>query len=303
MCYTILKEERDRAMGIKKWIEKNAAKLDGKAVAVSGSTGGLGTELCAYLAALGANLILLNRSEKKSLAQIKSLNARFPEISVSFIKADMEDIFSVKAACDALLQIKVDFLILNAGAYAIPRKKCSTGYDNVFMINFLSPYYLARRLFEPIHERGGRIVFVSSIAHNYSKTDVDDIDFSTRSRASLVYGNAKRFLTYSISELYGDTDAISITHPGITFTNITAHYPKLIFAIIKYPMKLIFMRPRRAALSILSGVFSPTKKREWIGPRFFNIWGLPNKKSLTTAKDDEVRQICDIANRLYEEIK
>ena len=201
------------------------------------------------------------------------------------------------------MQTNVDFLILNAGAYAIPRKKCSTGYDNVFMINFISPYYIARELFDSIRKRGGRIVFVSSIAHNYSKTDTADIDFSNRERASLVYGNAKRFLTYSASELYGDSGAISITHPGITFTNITAHYPKLIFAIIKYPMKLIFMKPSRAALSILSGIFTPTAKREWIGPNFFNVWGLPKKKCLTTAKDDEIRQICDTAERLYEEIK
>ena len=286
-----------------KWIEKNTARLDGKTVAVSGSTGGIGKKLCEHLAALGASLILINRSEEKSRIQSEKLKECFPEIRVTYITADMEDIFSVKSATDALLQINVDILILNAGAYAITRKKCSTGYDNVFMINFLSPYYIAKRLFDSIRERGGRIIFVSSIAHNYSKTDLSDIDFSTRKRASLVYGNAKRFLTYSISELYGDSGVISITHPGITFTNITAHYPKLIFAIIKYPMKLIFMKPHRAALSVLSGIFTPTLRSEWIGPRFFNIWGLPKKKSLTTAKDDEVRQICDIANRLYEEIK
>ena len=46
------------------------------------------------------------------------------------------------------------------------------------------------------------------------------------------------------------------TDMKLTFTNITAHCPKLIFAIIKYPMKIIFMKPRKAALSIVAKLFS-----------------------------------------------
>ena len=45
-----------------------------------------------------------------------------------------------------------------------------------------------------IEARGGRIVAVSSIAHNYSEIDERDVDFSTRRKASIVYGNAKRYL-------------------------------------------------------------------------------------------------------------
>jgi len=289
-------------MRISKWLENNTERLDGKKVAVTGSTGGLGKELCRHLAALGASLILVDRNIEKSRAFADELRAAFPEVSITHITANMEDMTSVKAAAEALLQINVDFLILNAGAYAIPRKKCGTGFDNVFQINFLSPYYLSRRLFPSVSERGGRIVTVSSIAHNYSETDFDDIDFSTKKKASLVYGNAKRFLTYSLSELYGDTGSLGITHPGITFTNITAHYPKLIFAIIKYPMKVIFMSPRRASLSILYGIFTPTGKREWIGPRLFNVWGLPKRKRLNTAGDDEIRRIADKAEELYKSL-
>jgi hypothetical protein len=133
-------------------------------------------------------------------------------------------------------------------------------------------------------------------------TDISDIDFSTRKKASLVYGNAKRYLMYSLSEEFGDTGALAITHPGITFTGITSHYPKLIFAIIKHPMKLIFMPPKKAALSILLGLFLPTARSEWIGPRLFNVWGMPKKKCLTTAKEDEVRHIQKTARDIYTQL-
>ena len=286
-------------MTIKKWLEKHTERLAGRTVALSGSTGGIGRELVKILASLGADLILLDRNPKKSHALIDEAKKLFPNLRASHITIDMEDIASVKAACDALSQTKVDFLILNAGAYAIPRKKCDTGFDNVFQINFISPYYMARRLYQEISKSGGRIVAVSSIAHNYSKSDEGDLDFSSRTRASLVYGNAKRYLTYSLSDRYAKSGALAIAHPGITFTNITAHYPPVIFALIKYPMKIIFMKPRRAALSIISGIFTPTAKCEWIGPRFFNVWGLPKRKRLTTADKEEIKRISENADKIF----
>ena len=143
---------------------------------------------------------------------------------------------------------------------------------------------------------------VSSIAHNYSKIDVNDIDFSNCKAASKVYGNAKRFLTFSLYSLFNNDKTLSIVHPGITLTNITAHYPKLIFAVIKHPMKIIFMSPKKAALCIIYGVFNGCHNREWIGPRVFNIWGIPKKQTLNTCTKDEAKQICEISEKIYNDI-
>lgn len=291
-------------MGIKRWLLKNTESLVGKRVAITGSTGGLGRQLCLHLGALGAELILLNRSEKRTGEQIAELLRELPELRVSFIPLDLEDAVSVKATTERLKECVPDFLIHNAGAYSIPRRVCSTGYDNVFQINFVSPYYMTRELLPFISERGGGVVVVGSIAHNYSRIDESDLDFSTRGRASLVYGNAKRHLMYSVAALSEEyRGAVSVTHPGITFTNITAHYPKVIFALIKYPMKVIFTRPRKASLSILKGVFEPTVGAFWIGPRGFNIWGYPNKKALKSASDAERAVIVKRAEEVYEKMK
>ena len=274
--------------------------LTNKTVAISGSTGGIGKELCAHAAALGAaELILLDRNAERSRALADELSARFPALSIRRITVDMEDIELVRHAADELLTTPPDYLILNAGAYSIPRHKCSTGFDNVFQINFLSPYFLARKLLPTIAERGGKIVAVGSIAHNYSKADPKDIDFSTRTKASKVYGNAKRYLMYSLWGLDEFRNNIAIAHPGITFTNITAHYPKLIFAIIKHPMKIIFMKPKKASLSIMEALFCDCEKNEWIGPRLFNVWGKPKKQKVKTATPDEASAICATAERLY----
>ena len=94
-----------------------------------------------------------------------------------------------------------------------------------------------------------------------------------------------------------------MVHPGITFTGITAHYPKLIFSLIKHPMKIIFMKPKKAALCILKGVFEATDYHHWIGPKLFNIWGLPENKALKTCSEAESRQIFTEAEKIYNKIK
>ncbi len=277
------------------WLKRNAPALSGKTVAVSGATGGLGNALCRHLAMLGASLIMLDRNRERSESFAEKLKAEFPELKTRYIHLDLEDIDSVKATAEELKINPPDFLILNAGAYHIPRKICKTGYNNVFQINFSSPYYIADALRDRISAKGGKIIAVGSIAHSYSEADGNDIDFSSRTKSSLVYGNAKRYLMYSISELCDSS--VVIAHPGITFTNITAHYPKLIFAIIKHPMKVIFMKPKRASLSVIYAMAKDVPEFSWAGPRIFGIWGLPKVSKLKKISVRERKIILDTARK------
>ena len=289
---------------MEKWIKQNTSALCGKTVAVTGSTGGLGRALCLHLAALGANLILVDRNAARSEAFRDEMRQTYPKISVRCINADLESLSSVAHATTLLQNEPLDVFIHNAGAYAIPRRITESGFDNVFQINFVAPYYMIKHLLPTLRKRGGRVVAVGSIAHNYSKVDRACIDFRNRRQASRVYGNAKRYLTYSLLELFRhERDAtLAITHPGIAFTNITAHYPKLIFALIKHPMKVIFMKPKKACLSILKGVFDACGESEWIGPRLFDVWGYPRKKPLRTASATERDFIFTTAERIFSEI-
>lgn len=287
-------------MNINKWIGDNASSLNGKRIAISGSTGGIGRELCKIILRLGGDIIMLDRSRERALALKKELHSTFPNAGIEYMHLDLEDIACVRTVTDALIADTPDFLILNAGAYHIPRKTCALGYNNILQINYVSPYYMARSLLPSIKARGGRIIAVGSIAHRYSETDDNDYDFSLRSASSLAYGNAKRRLMYSFAEL---GDGAYIAHPGITFTNITAHYPKLIFAIIKHPMKVIFMKPKAACLSIVKAMFADIEPMSWIGPEIFDIWGRPSIKPLGRIKESERKKISAFAEKCYKEMK
>lgn len=292
-------------MMIKRFLSRHTQSLDGVCVAITGPTGGLGTELCRHLAALGATLVLLDRNAEKSAALQQELTAQFPSVRLRRIPLDLADMASVRAAVRELRTLPVDVLIHNAGAYSIPRRTCDTGLDNVFQINAAAPYYLTRELLPLLRERHGRVVMVSSIAHDYAVTDPADPDFATRRPARLVYGNAKRRLMFALWDLFRDErDAsLAVAHPGITFTNITAHYQKLVFALIKHPMKVIFMKPRTACLGLLLGVFEPTGYREWITPRVFDVWGLPSRRRLRTGSDEEIAAVAAQMDALYRAIQ
>ncbi len=282
------------------WFKKNTVNLYGERVALTGATGGLGEAWCRWLLRLNASLILINRNAERAEQLRTKLLMQYPNAEITLLTADMEQIDDVEAVCTKLEKIGFDYLLLNAGAYAIPRHKCPTGYGNVFQINFASPYYMVRRLLPYIKEHQAHTVAVGSIAHNYSKTDADDIDFSSRKAASKVYGNAKRYLMFSLYELAQmEQISLSVTHPGISFTGITDHYPKWLFFFIKHPMKWIFMKPKKASLCLLAGMFEPTDYMEWIGPRFFDVWGLPKKKKLKTCTRAESRLIAERAEAVY----
>ena len=289
-------------MRIDSWIKKNCHSLKGKLIAINGATGDIGKETCFILASLGANLLLLNRNKNKSNLLKEKISERYSDIKVDELFVDLEDFSSVKEVCKKLDKYEIDILILNAGAYKIGKRKTDIGYDNVFQINFISQYYMARKVLEKMKERSsGKIVAVSSIAHNYSKINETDIDFYNNHKASKVYGNSKRFLMFSLYELFKDVKGVelAIVHPGISYTNITSHYPKLVFMLIKYPMKIIFHKPSKACLSVIQGVFDSNEYHTWIGPRIFDIWGYPRQKKLNTCSIVESKKIKEISENIY----
>ncbi len=292
-------------MKIEKWINENTSSLLGKNIAITGTTGGLGQEICQHLASLGANLILMDRNKQRSQDHKEQLSKMFPNIEVSCINVDLENIESVKASIESIIEYNIDIFIHNAGAYNIPRHKCSTGYDNIYQINFVSPYYITRELLPTLKKKHGRVVIVGSIAHAGSKINENDIDFISVKSAEKVYGNSKRYLMFALHELFKNEPDVNfaITHPGITLTNIMSNYPKIISKIIKYPMKVIFISPRLAALSVIKGVFENTEYHSWVGPRILNIWGLPSKKQLKSCSAEESKKIAKIAEEVYKHCK
>ncbi len=289
-------------MNFKRYIEKNLSTLSGRCIAITGAAGGIGREICRILLSLGASLVVVDRNPKKQQALIEQLSAEYPSGEIHRELCDMQSVEEARDLGERLKKYSLYALILNAGAYSIPRYKTDFGYDNVYTINYISPLIIADALEKEIASRGGKIIAVGSIAHRYSRIDRADIDFSTRKKASLVYGNSKRYLMYTLMRRAAEGAPYAIAHPGITFTGITSHYPKLIFAMIKHPMKIIFMKPRTAALSIVLPLFREMGEYSWCGPAVFDIWGKPRIKKLGIKDKTEIDFADSVSKKILSEL-
>lgn len=273
-----------------------------KKIAITGSTGGLGEKICDLLAERGYDLVLVDRNPKKSRDNAERIKAKYPSVSIGFAPCDLEDMKSVKKAAEILKAEEVDALVLNAGIYNVPVYKCESGYDNVFQVNFVSQYYLARKL-SLISKALKKVVAMSSIAHDFSKTDAGDIEFSSRSSSSKKYGNSKRYLTFALSKYFENEETkLCIVHPGVTLTNMTNHYPKAINWLVKIGIKVLFPSPKKAVKSVIMALSEDCGYLEWIGPSVFNVWGKPKKSALKTSDEEEINRINETAEQIYKRI-
>ncbi len=293
-------------MNITKWIKNNCDDLTGKRVVITGATGGLGKEICYLFAELNADITLACRNPKLADALKAELNEKYPNAKVDFAQLDLSSIESVNNCIDELKKYNgIDILINNAGVYNVPLKTLELGYNNVFQINFVSTYYLTKKLLPELEKKeNSTCITLGSVAHNYSKLSENDIDFSNSKKNSKVYGNSKRFLMCAMYELFKNQKVkFALVHPGVTLTNMTNHYHWSINWFVKIAVKLVFPKPKKASLSVLYGIKNETPYHTWIGPSVFNIWGYPKLSKLKTLSEEESKKMFEIAEDIYKKIK
>ena len=292
-------------MTIKKWLQLNTSSLKGKRVVITGATGGLGQEICSYFLSLGATITLACRNKSKADHLKSNLLSRYKTANIDFVCLDLTKKESVDNCVSELKKYNgIDILVNNAGVYNVPLEKLDSGFNNVFQINFVYTYYLTKQLLPELEKKdNSTCITLGSVAHNYSKIDEDDIDFSSQKKPSKIYGNSKRFLMFSLYELFKNSKVnLSIVHPGVTLTPMTNHYPKAINWLVKIGIKLFFPNPKKAVLSVLYGVTHETKNNEWIGPSIYNVWGFPKKSPLKTCSPEEYAKINKITQNIMSKI-
>lgn len=293
-------------MNIKKFLDKNCIDLKDKVIVLNGSTGGLGQYIAKMLVMKNANLILLDRDLVKGeilKKQLKEINGNV------FIKQIPVDLSSFNSLIDGIKQLnefeKIDALILNAGAYHLPRVQ-SDEYNQVFKINFISPYFLAKKLLPKLRKSSlAKVVVMSSLAYKFTTFNSNDIDYTSSNNANKIYGNSKRFLMTSLFELFKNEKKVtlSIVHPGITYTNITRHFNKFLKFIIKVPMKIVFNSPKKASICAILGLNTTLSSYEWLAPKYFDIWGKSVKRKVENISENEKIAIYNLANEVYNQIQ
>ena len=279
-------------MNYKKWLKENTKDLKNKTIILTGSTGGLGQEIANFLGMLNANIILADRDFEKSSKLKENLLKKY-NISVKQIKLDLQNLDSVTNFITEVKKQNIDAIIHNAGVYNLPTND-EQNYYTINKVNYLMPYYITKSLLPELKKSSlARVVVVGSIAYEYAKFNPCDPEYLMCKKPNKIYGNSKRCLIYSMFELFKNEKNVklSIVQPGVTPTNITRHFPKFVRGIIKLPMKMVFNSPKKSSLCVIKGLFEDLNYNEWIGPKYFGVWGEPKKSSLKQISNEEILQI------------
>ena len=265
-------------MKIKKYLS-NFKDLKGKTILITGADGGIGSEIAKHFAFVGCNLIFANRSETKSKQLRRKILAIYPDVKINSILLDLCSSVSVKQFLAEVKNFKIDFFIHIAGIYNVKRFTTDLGFDNIYQTNCLMPYFITKKLLPYFEKNHTKVIYMGSIAYNYSKINPQDIEFKNCKKINKVYGNSKRVAMFAFDELFKNSKAeFSIAHPGLTLTKMTNHYPKAINWLVKIGLKIVCPPPSKAGLSVIYATTNKTKTGVWIGPRVFNIWGKPKEK-------------------------
>ncbi|HYR62111.1 MAG TPA: SDR family NAD(P)-dependent oxidoreductase [Actinomycetota bacterium] len=203
----------------------------GKRVVITGATNGIGLAAAHQLAALGAELTIVARSEARAAAAVASIREsggerdRASESQVAI--ADLLSQAEVRRLAAELLDRyeRIDVLVNNAGAIFASRRLTVDGIEATWALNHLAPFLLTNLLLERLKQHPpARIVTTASDAHRGSRIPFDNMgaDGRWKGRGFARYGETKLANILFTAELGRWLEGSGVTatcyHPGLVAT-------------------------------------------------------------------------------------
>ena len=192
-------------------------------VVITGATSGIGLAAARKYASKGADLLLINRNEQKSLELCEKLENEF-NANCEYIIADFSKLSDIHRAAQQLsaLDRNIDVLIHNAGVFLTKKTLTADKLETVFQTNYLSTFILNYYLREKFrNQQSGRILFVNSEAYRFAVLGInmDDLSWDKHRYSGLKsYAAAKMAQLLSMikfNDYYQGTGVtINAMHPG-----------------------------------------------------------------------------------------
>lgn len=142
--------------------------LNGKVALITGCNAGIGLETAKSLAFHGCEIIMANRNEKATMDAIELIEGERKDVKLKFIQLDLSSIRSCRKFCGDVkaLYRHIDFLILNAGVFALPFSLTEDNFETTFQVSHLSHFYVTLELSDLL-DYTSRVIVVSSESHRF----------------------------------------------------------------------------------------------------------------------------------------
>ncbi len=268
------------------WDPTAPGALEGRTALVTGPTSGLGRAAADELAAAGARLILVGRSEERLVAVRDDLVRTHGEDRFRTVVADLASLAAVRSAAARILatEPRLDVVIDNAGAIFAGRSESVDGIESTLATMVVGPFALITAVLPLLRSTGGaRVVAVTSGGMYVQPLDLDDLQWEDRPyQGTRAYAGAKRAQVCLTREWARRIPAAEVTfnamHPGWADTpGISASLPgfaDLMRPILRSPAEgvntAVWLATDPAVATVTGGLFLDRRPRpfdRWPGTR------------------------------------
>ncbi len=195
--------------------------IENKRVVVTGATSGIGENVAARLALLGAHVVLAGRDRVRGEHVATAINTAAAAERASVMTLDTSDQNSVRAFGRNYRDLYggLDVLVNNAGALLQERRTSVDGIELTFATNVLGYYLVTTELLHSLE--AGAPSRVVNVASTFAfGLDLDDLQFERRPYDGLtVYAQSKacdRLLTWAFARrLRGTGITVNAMAPGL----------------------------------------------------------------------------------------
>ncbi len=273
------------------WTDLDDYDLSGRTIVITGATSGLGMAAAEQFARNGASLLLVGRSEDKTVAVVDHLVAATGNADVGLVIADLGDLDQVRRAAEELASRThgIDVLIHNAGALFNERKTAPSGMELTTTVQVVAPFLLTGLLYGRLQAAGtARVLTMSSGGMYAAGLTVEGLQMGEEDyRGTEQYARAKR-AQVTLNEMWAERTVGSgvhfhALHPGWADTpGVEAALPG--FRNVVGPL----LRTAEQGADTLvwlaadDGIPLETSGRFWLDRRIRPIHKLPSTRSTDT---------------------
>jgi NAD(P)-dependent dehydrogenase (short-subunit alcohol dehydrogenase family) len=265
--------------------------LTPRTIVITGASDGIGAAAARTLAKAGDQVVVVGRSEEKTRAIAKELDA-------DYFVSDFSELAQVRTLAAQLESDypRIDVLANNAGGIMGKRTLTVDGNESTFQINHLAPFLLTTLLMETLVASNAKVINTSSGANTFGKLDLFDLNAEHGYSTNRAYGTGKLANILFTSELHRRFGEQGITtaafHPGVVRTNFAAESTSPFRHAYKTLLNRFMLTPDQGADTLL-WLVNGTAGKDWISGAYYY------KRAL--AKANPQAYDAELARRLWEQ--